>query len=298
MDTLTLKVRPTEAEKYITTLSKFGWVLVNKIDLFDKVDLGPYTPKKFKSKTKCKVSMLNFERDNNAPNYKRYKDAENKYLSVTEDGTKRPKSAPLLVGIIILVATVIGFLVFGGLSLLGAMGLRALANMASDKFLGFAEFLVGAVSTFSQLLNFFGINLDLEGFLAGAGDIADQIPRVVGVGSVIFFWAIDIIAAILPLIISIFLITLGILILFIRIIKRAVANNHNRHVRAVRKEVMDQLEFLEKRDNGVTEQTTITHAETTYYQQPAQAAPVQETYAEPVEAEPAEAEAVAEPIEQ
>ena len=206
METMTLRVRPTEVDKYVEVVSKFGWVLLNKIDMYDKgLDLGPYTPMNYKTKYKGKISLLNFERDPNMPNYKRYKDAENKYLSVTEDGTKRPKSSPLMIGLIWAVAGLILFLVFGGLSILGSMGLRLLANWLGgmivngandiiDTINGFIGMINGALGMINSILEMIGQGgIDFELHIdpidgSSVGEFAKGVGRV----SLMIMWGLDI----------------------------------------------------------------------------------------------------------
>ncbi len=245
METMTMKVRPSEAEKYINTVSRFGWVLVNRIDMYDKsLDLGPYTPRNYKTKYRGKVALLNFERDPNNVRYAQLKRLENEYLSVSEDATKFPTSVPLIVGIVFLITGIIALLIMGGLSILGAMGIRLLVVKFTDAFNWLIDTINGILSLMNNILSFFGLSgLDLSQYRIEAANLG----RNTGIASVLVLWGIAITSNTLFFFIpASILIFIGLIILFVRIIKYLVALGRNSKTKKVRKEVTVKIEQITK----------------------------------------------------
>ena len=161
MERLTLRIKPKEVDSYISTLSRFGWRVISKVEIYGrKVDLGPYTPLNYDKKYKGRLFLVNFERDKKSENYKELVEAEKDYLSNKLHATSRVKPTFLITSLVFFILALLAALIITGLTILGAMGLRVLVINFGVQLNGFIDFLNGLLRFMVEGLANIGILID------------------------------------------------------------------------------------------------------------------------------------------
>lgn len=240
MEQMTMRIKPKEVNKYTQVVSRFGWVETSRVEIFDKgVDLGAYTPIKYKSKYKGKLVLVTFERDPNNKRYADYKKAEGEYLSKKLYAIKKPTANVIIVGLVFIVAAVAIAVVGSLLAWLAGMGLRALAQTGADYVNGFVQFLATIAAQLSQLLSFFGIEIDPSTWEVDSTSIG-RVAGLVGLLAVaVPTYSFCVFVLIIP---AIVMLVIGFLVLFVRIIVFAVRSGKNKKVGKEHQIIFDELE--------------------------------------------------------
>ena len=253
MENKTLRVKPSEVDSCIQVLSNFGWNLTNKVIVYDKgLDLDIYTPLHYKNKYKGKIALLTFERDTDRPDYKKLHDAEIEYTSIRLDATRKPKCGAFVFGIILLIISLIFALFAVAASIGAAIGLRFIAEYAVNTFTGIINFYNNFITALAgnQITGFL-LNIVLgilqrtpEDILIDVNNIdAHQIGLYtaiiscfgIGVPSLLF----DFLFLFTPG--SLFFL-IGLLVLFIRIIKYSKAKKTNKITNIKRGKVLEVIQ--------------------------------------------------------